>query len=449
VGLGDRAIPLLDPNNRPHPSVLWYRGGDIIVGAEARSHLDLTEGGAPPGFVRSPKMALRREGPIHVDGREIDPTDAVSEVLKYLRRHAKSGARAKTYDVTRAVVTVPVDFGGPQRRALRAAARKAGIGVIQFVHEPVAALYAWIRAQQDWRKELERLEGRVVLVFDWGGGTLDLTLCRVQGGTIVQIKNQGDNEIGGDRFDERLRNLARERHAREHGVENVSPSEAAGMAARLLAQCEQRKVELSAESVKSATLFIRDYLRVDGPARNLNLKLSREDLERQSADLVRRGIAHIDTIIEEARLTYQDIELCLATGGMVNMPVIRNAVVERFGGRVPKLENGDRIIAEGAALIAHDGLRLRLAKPIEVLVSDGGGRGAYQELIGAGFELPVSHWSISPQRLHRLLPQELHRSAFPQQPSANLLQFLFRPGAERIGAPYRPQRLFRLLRRPH
>lgn len=391
VGVGDRAIALVDANNRPHPSVLWYRGSEVLVGAEARSHLDFTEGGAPPGFVRSPKMALRREGPIYVDGQEIDPTDAVAEVLKHLRRDAARGGRAQSYNVSHAVMTVPVDFGGPQRRALRAAARKAGIGVIQFVHEPAAALYAWIRSQKDWRKALAHLEGRVVLVFDWGGGTLDLTLCRVLGGTIVQMRSEGDDEVGGDRFDERLRNLARERHARSHHLEDVLALEGAGMAARLLTQCELRKIELSGEGVTSATLFIKDYLRTDGPARNLNLKLTREDLERESGDLIRRGISRIDSIIEQFHLTYQDIELCLATGGIVNMPVIRNALVERFGGRVPKLENGDRIIAEGAALIAHDELRLQLAKPIEVLVADGSGRGAYQEVVGVGFELPVEN----------------------------------------------------------
>lgn len=70
---------------------------------------------------------------------------------------------------------------------MRQAALKAGIGVIQFVHEPVAALHGYLRAQPDYRRVLDRLEGRSVLVFDWGGGTLDVTLCRIQGGSIMQI----------------------------------------------------------------------------------------------------------------------------------------------------------------------------------------------------------------------------------------------------------------------
>ena len=220
VVVRDRALSLTDvATGRPHPSVIWYRGSEVVVGREAKQYLDITAEGAPPGFVRSPKMRLRREGPIFADGRAIDPTDAVSKVLQHLKRDAAAPRdRATGYHVSRAVVTIPVDFGGRERRALRQAALKAGIGVIQFVHEPVAALYGYLRAQPDYRRALTRLEGRSVLVFDWGGGTLDLTLCRIQGGSIMQIGSLGDNEVGGDEFDGRLRNLLREKHAGAHAL---------------------------------------------------------------------------------------------------------------------------------------------------------------------------------------------------------------------------------------
>ena len=91
-------------------------------------------------------MKLRREGPIFVDGRPIDPTDAVAAVLKHLKNDAALPRdRAPGRKLDRAVMTIPVDFGGSERRALRQAARKAGISVAQFVHEPAAALYAYLR----------------------------------------------------------------------------------------------------------------------------------------------------------------------------------------------------------------------------------------------------------------------------------------------------------------
>ena len=341
-------------------------------------------------------MSLRREGSIHLEGRDLAPSDAIAEVLSFLRADArKPRAGGEPYEVERAVMTIPVDFEGPQRRELRAAARKAEIGVVQFVHEPVAALYAYLRGRPNFRRELAELEGRVLLVFDWGGGTLDLTLCRVLGGQLFQIKSIGDNEIGGDLFDERLRNRARFLHAQAHGLADVTAIEAPGMGAKLLAQCEQAKIALCTEERPAYRPFVRDYARAEGAARNLVVEITQSDLERESESLVRRGLSLIDRILAEARLEHTDVHLCLPTGGMVNMPAIRKGLVERFGGRVPKLLNGDRIISEGAAWIAHDNLRLTLAKPIEVRVADGSGSGHCRILVPKGLELPVENQVVA------------------------------------------------------
>ena len=379
---------LTGAGDRPHPSVVWYRGGETVVGRTARTHIDSLDGGAASGFVRSPKMRLRQEGPVYVDGRELDASDIVSEVLAHIRFEAESG---HDHRIDRAVMTVPVDFAGPQRRSLRRAARKAGIGVVRFVHEPAAALYAWIRAQPDFRQVLARLENRVVLVFDWGGGTLDLSVCRILGGVVMQIANHGNDEIGGDRFDEHLRNHIRDKHAETYGIGDIAAREQPGMAAVLLNQCEQAKIELSLR--ENQTVFVKDYVTGDGREEtDLRVDVTRRDLESLSASLVERGLEEIDRVMEQARLDRHDVELCLATGGMVNMPAIRNGLVERFGGRVPDLaDRGDRIIAEGAAWIAHDDLEIRLSKPLEVLVAGEAGRGSWLRLVETDFRLPVEN----------------------------------------------------------
>lgn len=387
VVVGNLPIPLLDADKRPHPSVIWYRGSEVVVGREAYENMDITESGAPPGFVRSPKMTLRREGAIYVDGKPIHPTDAVAAVLKHLKDDAmQNRGVAKGYDLDQAVFTIPVDFGGPERRALREAAKTAGIAVIQFVHEPVAALYAYLRSKPNLGKELSRLEGRTVLVFDWGGGTLDLTLCQIRSGSIMQVSNIGDNDVGGDRFDERLRNLLRAKHAEQYKIENLI--EQPGMAAKLLHQCEKIKIKLSDPDAEEEPFFIRNYLKSDDLSANLIGTVTREELDFESAPIVEQGLRRIDQILENAGLSYRDIELCLATGGMVNMPAIRNGLTERFVGRVPKLENGDRIIAEGAAWIAHDGIPLTLSKPIEILIATTNEGGTYYPLVSEGWELP-------------------------------------------------------------
>lgn len=410
VVVGDRALAMVDQvKNRPHPSAIWYQGGAPIVGWEARKHMDLIEGGAPPGFLRSPKMALRRDGPIYVDGRPIDPKDAVAEVLAHLKNDASRDRKgAAGHELGKAVFTIPVDFGGPERRALRDAANRAGIGIVQFVHEPVAALYAFLRSRENLGHELARLEGRFALVFDWGGGTLDLTLCRIIGGSLMQARSLGDNEIGGDRFDERLRNLIRSKHATAYGIDDITALEQPGMAAKLLHQSEILKIHLSHPDTDDEDVIIRDFLKVEGPARNLVATISKGELDKSCADLVARGLSRIDEILEQANLSYQDIELCLATGGMVNMPSIRDGLTERFVGRVPSLENGDRIISEGAAWIANDGLRLTLSKPIEILVADTTGRGIYHSLVNAGWTLPVENeiQNVTNSRLFCVDPRE-------------------------------------------
>jgi len=344
-------VRALTEDNKPHPSVVWYRGGEVVVGREARRHLESLSGGIAHGFVRSPKMALRNDTPIHVEGRDIEPAEVVAQVLRHIRSRA---ANRHDYDITRAVMTIPVDFGGPQRRLLRAAARKAGISVHQFVHEPAAALYAHLRAKPDFRRELAQLENR---------------------------------------FDERLSSMIRDRHAEQHGIADITALEQPGSAAALLVQCEQAKIALSSQS--RFTVIVKDYLRGEREVRDLAVDVTREDLVALSSDLVNQGLAEIDRLLEDARLDRRDIERCIATGGVVNMPAIWDGLVERFGGRVPVSPNRDTIIAEGAAWIAHDGLRPTLSKPIEVLVADGAGRGTYLAMVEAGLYLPVENEVIA------------------------------------------------------
>ena len=124
--------------------------------------------------------------------------------------------------------------------------------------------------------------------------------------------------------------------------------------------------------------------------RTLSLTITRADIEAWTGQLIDRGLSRIDRLLEQHRITPQEIELCLPTGGMVNLPAIRAGLVQRFGGRVPRLENGDRVIAEGAAWIAHDRLRLSLAKPIELAQPDG----SYLEIVGEDRELPVENEQV-------------------------------------------------------
>jgi len=384
IGRDGHPIHLTDERDRPHPSVVWYRAGEVVVGRKARENLDAGPEAITGSFVRSPKRLLDQDAPVHVGGRDLDPRDVIAEMLKFLRKDAATEQPVE-HKLNRAVMTIPVKLDGAGRRRLREAARKADIGIVQFVHEPLAALYAHLRSQPDYRRRLAELDGCRVLVFDWGGGTLDLTLCQVQRDQIIQIANIGDDEVGGDRFDEFIRNKVRDLHARQHGIDDLSGLERGEARILLLNQCELRKIELSERD--TATVFVRNYLRHDSAGRDLSVPISRSKVADWTRELIDRGLGAIDALLEQNHLSYQQIALCLPTGGMVNTPAIRDGLNERFGGRAPRLSNGDRIISEGAAWIAHDELRLGLAKPIELLQSDD----TYAAVVPVPFELPFEN----------------------------------------------------------
>lgn len=370
-------------DGRPHPSTVWFRGGEIRVGRQARVFLDGGAEAVSGDFIRSPKRLLLGRSPVVVGSSMTDPVEIVAQVLKFLKSDAADPRRgAGRVEVTRAVMTVPVKLDGLGRRALRDAARLANINVEHFVHEPLAALYGYLRSRPDFQRRLAELEGRRILVFDWGGGTLDLTLCLIRGGKLIQIANDGDNGVGGDLFDDAIRVGVRERHAATHGLENVTVLENDGAAVRLLQTCESAKISLSTD--ESYPIGLRNYLRAE-TGRDLRMVITRDDVDRWTDTLVNRGLALVDRLLAKVGISPNEVELCLPTGGMVSVPSIREGLVRRFRGRVENLANADTIIAEGAAWIAHDRLRITLAKPFELTAPFGN----HIELVSADQSLPI------------------------------------------------------------
>jgi len=367
---------------RPHPSVVWYDGAQPIVGRKAKSQLRELGLGVFGDIVRSPKIFLGSPIPINVSGVNRWAVDVVAEILRFLRNDALSrNYPGQSFD--HAVFTIPVSMLGRARRELREAALKADLHVHQFVHEPLAALYGHLRGQQDFKARLAQLQDRLALVFDWGGGTLDLTLCKFSGGTLVQVLNLGDVEVGGDRFDLRLVEFVKKRHAEQHPnadwsllSENAEP--------RLIQACEGAKIDLSEN--EEIDIFVKDILAVSGPERDLRVKLTRQELDQVTRDLVHRGLKCISRLLDAAGIPPAAIEFCLATGGMAAVPAIRQGLLEIFGiARLHDPANAATVISEGAAWIAHDGLRLRMAKSLDLLHAGDD----HVAFIHAGTELPA------------------------------------------------------------
>jgi molecular chaperone DnaK len=254
--------------------------------------------------------------------------------------------------------------------------------VVQFVHEPLAALYGFLRMSEGTSDLVRRYDGKLLLVFDWGGGTLDLTLCRVLNGLLVQVANDGTEEVGGDVFDDELRNEIEKRSRASQGLADdieILPE----ARKRLLHECEKAKIRLSERNTWN--VFVDPYYQSDDQA-DLQVNLSRDDMQDIVGHLVKKGVARIERLLEREGYSTASVELCLATGGMVNMPMVKNRLDELFGpGRVHITRRSASAIAEGAAWVAHDEARLHLAKNVELALA----RNSYMPLLQAGVEMPL------------------------------------------------------------
>jgi molecular chaperone DnaK len=368
--------------NRPIPSVVSYEGGEVEVGRRAQQRLSRAGLGVQGSIVRSPKTLLGRDD-IHIDGVRRDPVQVVTHVLEHVRSFVLRTPAAKALALDRVVATIPVNMDGRRRALLRSAFRDAGMEVVQFVHEPLAALYGFFRSASDTADLIRRYDGKLLVVFDWGGGTLDLTLCRAKDGVLTQLANDGTEEVGGDIFDENLRNEVESRSLATRS-EKLSTETTADARKRLLHQCEIAKIELSAK--KTWTIFVDNYYLCDDQP-DLVVSLRRDDLYSIVSALVRKGISRIERLLESSGMSTSSVDLCFAVGGMVNMPLIKSRLDEIFGpARVHVSSNSASAIADGAAWVAYDRARLTLAKNVELLLA----RNSYLPVLSAGFEMPYA-----------------------------------------------------------
>lgn len=383
VILRGRAVDIMAEDGLPFPSVVRYQGEQAVVGRKAKESLDSAGLGVHGNVVRSPKFLLGDET-VHVGGVERSPVDIVHDVVGHVKAESLRGRQRNVLGgVKRAVVTIPVTMTGPRRAALRDAFGRADIGIAQFVHEPFAALYGYLRGQQDPAATLRSLNRRNVLVVDWGGGTLDLTLCRISSDRVVQLRNGGSDEVGGDLFDQAIRDEVIARFANSAGIP-ASATIHPDARLRLLQDAENTKIALSERS--SATLYRPDFFAE--PTATLEYRLTREELDEITRPLLMSGIKHVEALLDAVGIGASQVATCLVVGGMASMPAVRGRLNELFGPhRVEIPDNSATLVAQGAAWIAHDQQRLQLAKPIELKLA----RGAFLPLVKAGTNMPAEH----------------------------------------------------------
>ena len=323
---------------RTTPSVVAYtKDGEVLVGETAKrqavTNVERT--------ISSVKRHMGTDWKTDIDGKNYTPQEISARILQKLKRDAE------TYlgeSVTDAVITVPAYFNDAERQATKEAGEIAGLNVLRIINEPTAAALAY---GLDKGKEDE-----LILVFDLGGGTFDVSLLEVgkdDDFSTIQVRaTAGDNRLGGDDWDERVVTYLAERFKDTTGVD-VSGDKIAKQ--RLKEAAEQAKKELSSSSQTQVQL---PYLSLteSGPA-NLDETLTRAKFEELTKDLLERTRQPFNDVIKEAGVKVADIAHVVLVGGSTRMPAVTTLVKELTGGKEPnKGVNPDEVVAVGAALQA-------------------------------------------------------------------------------------------------
>lgn len=359
-----RTLPFTDQEtNLPHPSVVWYRGEQVVVGKEAKHQLKGFADEAGNTFIRSIKRKLGRDSGVTVFGERKEAHEIAAEIFRFLRRQAKN---SYGFDLENVVLTVPVKFEGTAREDLRKAANAAGIEIKTFIHEPFAAVIGYCYASG---RDIESLNGLNILVFDWGGGTLDITVASIKGGHIFELATAGLEDIAGDYFDSRVENFARACFLDRHGLREDILSLRPGTRAKLSTECERAKISLSSRTLER--LQLRQFFHRDSMDYDLDEEISRPQFQDLIAADVQGALRQVDKAIDDAALTPQEIDAALLIGGSSRIPLLRSEMNVRFGARAVDVPNADTIISEGAAIIAQNDWLPYLARPIQVRLSDG------------------------------------------------------------------------------
>ena len=254
---------------------------------------------------------------------------------------AKIKADAEAYlgeTITQAVITVPAYFNDAQRNATKDAGKIAGLEVLRIINEPTASSLAY---------GLDKKKNEVIVVYDLGGGTFDVSILDVGDGVFQVRATSGDTFLGGDDFDLRIMDYLIEQFKKDNGIDLNNDRQALQ---RLKEASEKAKIELSTVMQTEINL---PYLTADanGP-KHLVMTLSRAKLEQITADLVDRTIAPVKQALSDAGLNAGDINEVVLVGGMTRMPAIQDRVRAFFGKDPHKGVNPDEVVAIGAAIQA-------------------------------------------------------------------------------------------------
>jgi molecular chaperone DnaK len=335
VAVMEKDGPMIVPNSlgeRITPSVVGFtKSGEILVGKKAKRGAVMNVGRT----VFSIKRHMGTNYRVRIEGKEYTPQEISSMILQKLKQDTEDYFGE---ELNQAIVTVPAYFTDAQRQATKDAGEIAGLRVRRIIDEPTAAALAY---------GLDKREDQVMMVYDLGGGTFDVSIIEVVSGVFQVLAIHGNTHLGGDDFDKRIVNWLVDDFKRQTGVDLGDDPIALQ---RLRDAAEEAKIELS--EVKETNIAIEAITMTDKGPLTLETTLTRAKFEELISDLIKMTVPPMEQAIEDANLTVDKIDTVLLVGGSTRVPLVQNTVRE-FTQKQPHRDIvPEEVVALGAAVQA-------------------------------------------------------------------------------------------------
>ncbi|MCH8519900.1 MAG: molecular chaperone DnaK [Nanoarchaeota archaeon] len=315
---------------RTTPSVVHISAdGERIVGEHAKKQAIVK----PKETVSSIKTHMGEDYKVEIHGKKYTPQEISAVTLGKLKTDAESYLGEK---ITKAVITVPAYFSDAQRQATKDAGKIAGLDVQRIINEPTAAALAY---------GLDKADAHNILVFDFGGGTFDVSVLELDDGVFEVKSTAGDNKLGGDNVDEILMNYVADEFKKEHGIDLKNDPQSAQ---RIRLAAEKAKIELSS---KTEVQISEPFITADanGP-KHLDMKITRAKFNELIDPILKKLKVPTQQAIKDSGLKQSEIHKIILVGGSTRIPAVQELVKELSGKDADKSVNPDEAVALGAAI---------------------------------------------------------------------------------------------------